>query len=71
MADDGKRTEMACTKVTERMFIDLNRAAAMDERSLSDYLFRLIRQDLYGRSVKWGRGADDIQSQITSDKVDP
>ncbi len=52
---------MVCTKVTERMQIDLNRAAAIDDRSLSDYLFRLIRQDLYGRSVKWGGEAVDIQ----------
>ncbi len=61
VADDGKKTEMVCTKVTERMQIDLNRAAAIDDRSLSDYLFRLIRQDLYGRSVKWGGEAVDIQ----------
>ncbi len=63
MADDRKKTEMVCAKVTERMQIDLNRAAAMDDRSLSEYLFRLIRQDLYGRSVKWDADAVDIQGQ--------
>lgn len=70
MADVGKKTELACTKLTERMFIDANRAAAMDERSLSDYLFRLIRQDLYGRSVRWTDDGDDLQGQQRSDKVD-
>lgn len=63
MADEGKKTEMVCTKITVRMFIDLGRATAMDDRSLSDYLFRLIRQDLYGRSVKWGDPDGDIQGQ--------
>ena len=48
MADDGKRTELACTKVTERMMLDLNRLAALDERSMSDFMYRLIRQRLYG-----------------------
>jgi hypothetical protein len=52
MADDGKRTELACTKVTERMYIDANRVAAMDDRSLSDWLFMLVRRELYGRTVK-------------------
>lgn len=62
VTDDGKRTEMACTKLTERMFIDLNRAAATDERSLSDYLYRLIRRDLYGRMVPRGDEDDKIHS---------
>lgn len=62
MADDGKRSEMACTKLTERMFIDLNRAAAMDDRSLSEFLFMVIRHELYGRTVKWPDTDGDIQS---------
>jgi len=62
-ADEGKRTEMVCTKVTERMFVDLNRAAVMDDRSLSDLLYQLIRRELYGRSVKWADVDGDIQGQ--------
>lgn len=52
MADDGKKTEVACTKLTERMYIDANRVAALDDRSLSDWLFMLVRRELYGRMVK-------------------
>lgn len=63
MADDGKRTEMVCTKLTERMAIDLMRAASVDDRSVSDFLFMLIRHELYGRSVKWVANDGDIQDQ--------
>ena len=48
MADDNKRSEMACTKVTERMLLDMNRLAALEERSLSDWLYRALRQRIYG-----------------------
>ncbi len=63
MADDGKRTEMVCTKLTERVSIDLMRAAAIDDRSVSDFLFMVIRHELYGRSVKWPGADDDLQGQ--------
>lgn len=60
MADDGKRTEVACTKLTERMYIDANRIAAMDDRSLSDWLYMLVRRELYGRTVKLPSADGDI-----------
>lgn len=63
MADDGKRTEVACTKLTERMYIDANRVAALDDRSMSDWLFMLIRRELYGRTVKLPADSVDIQDQ--------
>jgi hypothetical protein len=63
MADDGKRSEMVCTKLTERMFIDLGRLAALDDRSLSDLLFMMIRRELYGRTVKLAGESVDIQDQ--------
>jgi len=53
VSDEHKKTELVCTKVTERIAIDLMRAAALDDRSVSAYLFVLILRDLYGRSVKW------------------
>lgn len=62
MADDGKKTEMACTKLTERMYIDANRVAAMDDRSLSEWLFMLVRRELYGRTVKLPSSDEGIQS---------
>jgi len=48
MADDRKRDEVLCTKVTEQMLLDLNRHAAREERTLSDFMFRMIRRQLYG-----------------------
>lgn len=63
MADDGKKTEVACTKLTERMYIDANRVAALDDRSLSDWLFMLVRRELYGRMVKLPADEGDIQSK--------
>jgi len=66
MADDGKRTELLCVKVTERMALDLNRLAALDDRSLSDFMFRHLRSRLYGDVA---RLSTDSRS-TTSDKVD-
>lgn len=66
MADDGKRTELACTKVTERMMLDLNRLAALDERSMSDFMFRLIRQRLYGDVARLSTNSPSTKS----DEVD-
>lgn len=50
VADDNKRTELVCTKVTERVALALNRQLAIEDRTMSDYLNRLIRDDLYGKS---------------------
>ena len=50
MADDGKRTEVICTKLSERMALDLLREASKDDRSVSEFLYLLIRRELYGRT---------------------
>ena len=50
MADDNKRSELVCTKMTERVFLALSRRLAVEDRSMSDYLNRLIRDDLWGKS---------------------
>lgn len=52
MADDGKRSEQVCVKVTERMYIDLGRVAAHDERSVAEYIYKILRRELYGVSIK-------------------
>lgn len=46
---DAKRTE--CVKVcfSERMFLDLNRRAIREDRSLSELLFLIVRDDEYGK----------------------
>jgi hypothetical protein len=48
MADDRKRTENLCTKVTDRMLIDINRVLARQDIKLSSWLYGLIRRELYG-----------------------
>jgi hypothetical protein len=49
MADSTKRTE--CVKVCfdERLFIDLGRRAALEDRKLADLVYLIVRQDMYGR----------------------
>lgn len=49
--DDGKRTHNVCAKLTDRMFVDLGRACAMDDVTHSDFIYRLLRRELYGRSM--------------------
>lgn len=66
MADDGKRTEIVCVKVTERMALDLLRLATSEQRSHSDFMFLLLRQRLYGDIV---RLADAAEQFTRSDKV--
>ena len=51
-ADDGKRTEVISVKVTERMALDLLKLSAMDDRSMSDYLYGILRRRLYGDVVR-------------------
>lgn len=45
----AKRTEVICTKVDERMALDLLRVATLEDRSISEFLYLLIRRELYGR----------------------
>jgi hypothetical protein len=52
MADDVKRSEQVCFKVTERMFIDLHRLAALEDRTPSDFMCGLLRRYLYGHMVR-------------------
>lgn len=55
MADDGKRTENICAKVTERMALDLLHEASEQGMSVSNYLYRLLRLNLYGVTVNANR----------------
>jgi hypothetical protein len=64
MSDD-KRSEVISFKVTERMAVDLLHLAAADDRSISDYLYGMVRRKLYGDVV---RLQADGQS-TTCDKV--
>jgi hypothetical protein len=67
VADDGKRTELICFKVTERMALDLLRLSTSQDRTTSDFMYMTTRQKLYGDMVR----LDIIGAQFTtSDKVD-
>lgn len=56
MAEE-KRTEVICTKLPERMALDLLHAATQDDRSISEFLYLLIRRELYGRIVRQGEAS--------------
>ena len=62
MTDDGKRANNLCTKVTDRMLIDLGRACALDDVTASDFIYRLLRRELYGRSMQTAEIAERITS---------
>jgi hypothetical protein len=51
MADD-KRTEVICTKLSERMALNPLHEAATEDRSISEFLYLLICKELYGRTVR-------------------
>lgn len=67
MADDGKRTEVISTKLTERMALDLLRAASSEDRTISEFVFLLIRRDLYGRH---GKAGDETAQSTAVNEVD-
>ncbi len=46
--DDRKNNERIESKITERMLLDISRAAALQDRSLSDYVRLVLRNHLYG-----------------------
>lgn len=48
-ADTTKRTE--CVKVcfSEQMFLDLNRRAIREDRTLSELVYLIVRDDEYGK----------------------
>ncbi len=52
MPDHDKKTEVICTKVSERMALDILRLAAIEDRSVSEWLNLLLREKLYGASIK-------------------
>ena len=45
---DDKRTEELKLRLTEREMLDVSRLAAVDERSISEYIVRLLRASMYG-----------------------
>lgn len=48
MIRDDKRTEELKLRLTERELLDVCRLAALDERSVTEYIVRVLRQSMYG-----------------------
>jgi hypothetical protein len=63
VADDAKRVHNVCAKVTDRMLIDIGRVCAIEDCKPSDFIYRLLRRELYGRSMR----ADEVAARLTSD----
>ena len=60
MADDRKRTEQVKLLLTERELLDLSRAAAADDRKISDFAHHILRRHLYGSVGVRDRDVDQI-----------
>ena len=45
---DDKRTEELKLRLTERELLDLSRLAAMDDRSVAEFVVRMLRASMYG-----------------------
>lgn len=58
MAETLKRTE--CVKVcfSERMMLDLNRRAIREDRTLSELIYLIVRDDEYGKGKGPGVGEE-------------
>ena len=67
MADDGKRTEVICTKLSERMALALLREATKQDRSISEFVYLLIRKELFGLQ---GVPSDSASQSTGVNKVD-
>ena len=67
MADDGKRTEVICTKLSERMALALLREASKQDRSISEFVYLLIRKELFGLQ---GVPSDGAAQSTGVNKVD-
>lgn len=53
MADIDKKTECVKVWMSEKLFIDLNRAAILDDRKLSEYIGLLLERHAYGISRRF------------------
>lgn len=49
MANDTKHTEQVKINLTERELLDLTRLAALEDRTLSEYIRLTLRSSLYGK----------------------
>lgn len=47
---DDKKTECVKVWMSEKLFIDLNRAAILDDRKLSDFIGLVLERHAYGIS---------------------
>lgn len=45
---DDKRTEELKLRLTERELLDLSRLAAVDDRSVAEFVVRMLRASMYG-----------------------
>lgn len=48
--DSEKKTDVIKAHVSERLFVDLNRLAIADDRSLSEYIGRVLSLHVYGHA---------------------
>ncbi len=57
----GKRTECVKVCMDERLFIDLNRQAILDDRKLADYIYRVLWRHAYGNLSRIPQGDEGTE----------
>ena len=68
-ADDRKNSERVECKVTERMLLDISRAAAIEDRSVSDFMRIILRDYLYGHCRAMAVSSNDDISRDGRDSA--
>ena len=59
MSEHDKKTECVKVWMSERLFVDLNRLAILDDRKLSDFIGLLLDRAAYGiAKPRTAEGAD-------------
>lgn len=56
---DEKKTECVKVWMGERLFLDLNRAAILDDRKLSDFIGLILERHAYGISRRFDHEGPD------------
>lgn len=64
---DAKRTECVKVCMGERMFLDLNRRAIREDRTLAELIYLIARNFEYGE----GKGPDSIPQGTEGDRDAP
>ena len=58
-ANDSKRTEQVKLNLTERELLDAARCAALEDRTVAEFIRLTLRTSLYGHVARLSRSGED------------